>query len=136
MKCKLDCFHCPYPDCIANGNRCIDTGRSARALARKKEQYEQYKASGICVTCKTNKATHGIRCAACHAEELHRQKERRVQKIIWMQLGLCKYCGGKRWENSEYCYRHMIMHEEYKAADRERKAADRQRKRGKAVETA
>lgn len=108
--CKVDCFNCPYPDCVVDkvpsgGDRTEyyhdyyrshwETKRSqsddyhaahrdellAYWSKRNKKRYDRLKAAGICVKCGKRSALPGIiRCEACREAEKERQREMRRRK--------------------------------------------------------
>lgn len=121
MQCRLNCFECPYPDCIANGNRVINRSRSDAMIERKKQKYAELVAKGICPYCGKAKATKGISCEPCYEYKRTKSNERRRKKRRFLSEGTCLKCGEERVEGSKYCLRHMLMQEKYKEYDRERK---------------
>lgn len=131
MRCTLDCFQCPYPDCIANGDRIISRNYGSltpeqvqRMKDHKRERYKIRKEKGLCPTCGAV-ATHGILCERCYLKKKDKDAKREAKKIEWGRQGLCLKCGSRRTDGSQYCMRHTEALERQREYDRIRKRQER-----------
>lgn len=103
MRCKaVDCFTCPYPDCINPEPLRIQTltrEQKDRMNARQRETRKAYKAAGLCSTCgRPRDDTRWMRCSRCRAsgrryqEKIHR-KAGHLPKCLLDGVERCAHCG-------------------------------------------
>ena len=65
-----------------------------------KKNYWYYKEKGICVYCKTKKATKGVYCLECSEK---RNKDRKARYKYLLSIGRCTQCGYGKIESGKIC---------------------------------
>lgn len=109
-KCDLNCLNCIYEDCI---NDHIPASRpeygaqyyqahKEEVRARKKKQYNERKAAGICVSCGKRKAVKGrVRCLDCQQKARRqdtagRRRRGMLPKDHFDGVDWCRLCGKEK----------------------------------------
>lgn len=87
--CDMDCFNCPYPDCINNSpsysEKSLYKNRSEESKRQQREYNRQrsamLKAAGLCTCCGQRPAWDGHReCMECYLRHSRRAKERYAER--------------------------------------------------------
>jgi len=149
--CNLDCFNCPYPDCIRPeeqvyrfpswdpANRSKEYRR--RQAERGKERREERKAQGLCIDCGRDAVSGRAHCEACQErrrEYRKKGKEKRRQTYTssndLVAQGLCRIhgCGQPHEPGVTFCTAHREMYRGYflkAAATRSAQRAERRKER-------
>lgn len=104
MKCNMDCFNCPYPDCINDYVRPYDAERRKthyqKENERRKQQRAERKANGICTVCgkkpiSKDCETMCVECLLKHRRESLKRGRKNGEKPreLLDGISLCKKCG-------------------------------------------
>lgn len=103
MDCKaVDCFRCPYPDCINPEPlraRSYSRDQKDRSNARRREKRAAYKASGLCPICgRPRDNPRWETCGYCRARrrlaaEKVRRKRGQLPKCLLDGVDRCSHCG-------------------------------------------
>lgn len=112
--CNHDCLNCIYDDCINDSvysekslyrNRSEQAKENQRKLQKRKR--DESKAKGLCVICRSKKATHGVKCYECYIRQKRYDKAKyNGKRQYWKENGLCFYCGAKTLPGKKVCQKH------------------------------
>ena len=116
MKCNMDCFNCPFPDCIndyvkPSSWQSLTDEQKARYNIKSKELhkrlYRERKENGFCVRCGLKQATNGVYCLECYLKRKRQRKNHINQHIEWREKGLCYVCGSVCEAGHKVCIKHL-----------------------------
>lgn len=112
--CNHDCLNCIYDDCINDSvysekslyrNRSEQAKENQRKLQKKKR--DEAKANGLCMVCRSKKATHGVKCYECFIrQKSHDRSKYDGQRQYWKENGLCYQCGAEPLPGKKVCKKH------------------------------
>lgn len=108
MKCNMDCFNCPFPDCINDDVKPYDAEIAKQIWENRKDEINEKrraitaerKANGICISCGKRPIAKNstCQCTECLLKNRRRKQEKHKKNggsthEMFEMMGLCKTCG-------------------------------------------